>query len=93
MIIGIRFVLWVNIVGVLFLILAYFASSRRHAAKMTHAHFNEQVELADIGGTKPIKKVVDKQESSSESHEEYTKEELRKEIYKKRGMSHGSLFD
>jgi len=92
LIVGFRFILWENVLSIIFLFLALFFASRKLSRKEKHARFDD-VEMADIAKSKiEAEKDADKQRGNSDGLD-YTNEEIKKEIFRKRLLSHGSMFD
>ena len=92
LIVGFRFILWENVLSIIFLFLALFFASRKLRSKEKHARFDD-VEMADRAKSKiEAAKDADKQRCNSDG-EDYTNEEIKKEIFRKRLLSHGSMFD
>ena len=85
-----RFILWENGFSILFLFVAlYYANVKFYKKEQKHARFqDDDVEMADIGGTQTTKLQPDKNTIS----EEYTKDEVIREMYRKRNLSHGSIL-
>jgi MFS family permease len=94
LIVGFRFILWENAFSIIFLFIALFFATRRLRSKEKHARFENEVEMADVGGTNSrVGAVVADKPKANEDGEDYTNEEIKKEIFRKRLLSHGSLFD
>ena len=87
LIVGFRFILWENMFSIIFLFMAlYHAHKKWNKKAEKHARF-EDIELADVGGTTGGK--ADRE--IEPEGDEYTKDEVIKEIYRKRMLSHGSF--
>ena len=97
LVVGFRFILWENAFSIIFLFIALFFAARRLRGKEKHARFENEIELAevaDVGGTNSrVGTLAATKPKANEEGEDYTNEEIKKEIFRKRLLSHGSLFD